>query len=236
MEAADGRHSIVNLRAGKGALFMLSRRIFATLVFIALSAIPTALAQAQSGEAAGGWGRARRALDAQTLQSRARSHELRAEAEDQAPPLAGREIGANGLIEVIERAREARRLALVGTWRINISQSTGGLPPFKSFYTFHLGGTFFEVTDLIGKLNEGPSQGVWDWDGAKYNVTFELFVFDEKKDPAGVVRVRLALHLVNHHEIQGEATVDFIDPDGNLFTDIDGATFTGKRMQIIPAR
>ena len=86
-----------------------------------------------------------------------------------------------GLIDAIEAAKEARRKALVGAWRIHVPQSAGGLPPFNALHVFHTGGTFTEVSDLLPGLAETPAKGVWELEGDHYLLTFELFVFDGEK-------------------------------------------------------
>lgn len=135
----------------------------------------------------------------------------------------------------IDRAKEIRRRALVGTWVVKIAQSESGLPPFNALQVFHEGGTFTEVSDLLSTLTETPAMGVWDIDPTdRYLLTFQLFVFDENKTPVGMVRVRCRITLVNLNEFTAEAVVDFIDPDGNIILGIDKTPFTGKRIQPLP--
>lgn len=147
------------------------------------------------------------------------------------PPIAR---GAGGLPRTVDRGREANMKALAGTWLIDIPQPATGLPPFRALQTFHADGTFTETSDLLATLTEGPAHGVWDYDGVKYNLTFQLFVFDENRNPAGIVRVRCAIKLVNPDELVADSAVDFIDPDGNVIADIDSSPFTGKRIKIVP--
>ena len=79
---------------------------------------------------------------------------------------------------------------LVGTWLIDVTKSDGGFPPFRALHTFHDGGTFTEVSDLLAQLGETPAHGVWNGKGSRYNLTFELFVFDPDKKPVGRPRPR----------------------------------------------
>ena len=125
--------------------------------------------------------------------------------------------------------------ALVGTWRIFIEQSKGGLPPFQAYHTFNADGTFTEVSNLLSYLNETPSKGVWNYDGL-YNLTFELFAFNPDKTPAGVIRVRCKIQLVKiqQYELVGEAAVDFIDLDGGVSLEIDSARLLGQRVRVVP--
>ncbi|HYE74743.1 MAG TPA: hypothetical protein VEF04_15500 [Blastocatellia bacterium] len=123
---------------------------------------------------------------------------------------------------------------IVGTWYINIPTSNGGLPPFNALQTFHDGGTFTESSDLLITQTEGPAFGVWSGKGWFYNLTFQLFVFDpENKVPVGMVRVRVAIRLLNQDELAGDTVVDFIAPDGTIELGIDGGPFTGKRIKVL---
>ncbi len=123
---------------------------------------------------------------------------------------------------------------IVGTWLIDVAKSDGGLPPFRAFHTFHDGGTFTEVSDLLAQLGETPAHGAWKGKGSHYNLTFELFVFDPDKKPVGIVRVRVAIRLLNRDELVGDTTVDFIAPDGKVDENIDGGPFSGKRVKVRP--
>lgn len=123
---------------------------------------------------------------------------------------------------------------LVGTWLIDVPTSNAGFPPFRAYHTFHDGGTFTEVSNLLAQLNETPAHGAWTGRGSRYNLTFELFVFDEKKEPAGIVRVRVAIRLLSRNELVGETAVDFIAPDGTVEKDIDGGPLSGKRVKVRP--
>ena len=125
---------------------------------------------------------------------------------------------------------------LVGAWYINIPQSNGGLPPFNALHTFNDGGTFTESSDLLVTQTEGPAFGVWKGKGARYNLTFQLFVFDpEKKESVGMVRVRATIRMISHDEFVADSVVDFIAPDGTIEKGIDGGPFYGKRIKVLPA-
>lgn len=86
------------------------------------------------------------------------------------------------------------------------------------------------MSDLLPNLSESPAYGVWDLEGYRYLLTFELFVFDEAKKPAGIIRVRCSLDIVNN-ELLGDAVVDFIAPDGTEILAIDRSPFTGRRIR-----
>ncbi|MGH9936406.1 MAG: hypothetical protein ACREAM_09175 [Blastocatellia bacterium] len=87
------------------------------------------------------------------------------------------------------------------------------------------------MSDLLPTLTESTAHGVWDLDGDRYLLTFELFVFGDRKAPAGIIRVRCSIRLVKPDELTAEAVVDFIEPDRTVALDIDRTPFTGKRIR-----
>ena len=212
---------------------MHRKSIIPLLVCAAALVAPAALAQTPT-PAEGGWGGAARHLDKQSLKARAHPAESEVEVSPPAAPSKAPDEHLGGFLDALHRSREARRLALVGTWRVNIPSSASGLPPFKALHTFNADGTFVETSDLLVTLTEGPAHGVWDYDGFRHHLTFELFVFGEDRKPAGMVRVRATLTLIGQNEFTAEYLVDFIDPDGNLALGIDSGGFSGKRLQVIP--
>jgi len=124
---------------------------------------------------------------------------------------------------------------LTGTWLIDVSESDQGLPPFRALQTFHADGTFTETSSLLGGGEEGPAHGVWQRiDRDDYALTFYLFVFDENGDAAGMVRVRVAIHLIDSDHLTGDTAVDFIEPDGTVIPDVDSGPFTGERLLVEP--
>jgi hypothetical protein len=126
------------------------------------------------------------------------------------------------------------RAKLVGTWRVVVPTSAGGSPPFEALHTYHGDGTLSETSSLLGKLNEGPAQGVWKGHDDDFAGTFELFIFDENGASIGRVRVRTAIHLDSRDHLSGRYAVDLLDPNGTVTPDIDGGTFTGTRMRVEP--
>jgi hypothetical protein len=121
----------------------------------------------------------------------------------------------------------------VGTWRVHVDESPGGVPAFNSLHTYGADGTFTETTDLLAKLNEGPGHGSWKRSGRHYLLTFELWAFDPAREPAGIIRVRCLIDVAGDR-LEGDATVDFIDLDGTVYRDLDTAKFTGKRIKPLP--
>lgn len=216
---------------------MFSKRTiltFATAALIAWAA-PATFAQTTM-EKKGGWGA--RAASARPAQERTPAEPSEAAVEGQ---IAGRELlapaGSGGVLDIIEREKEARRTALTGTWRIQIPKSNAGLPPFNAYHTFNIDGTFTEVSDLLPALNETPAHGVWQGEKPDFQLTFELFVFDEQKTPAGIVRVRNAIRLADdNNSFTSRYEVDFIAPDGTVEAAIDTGTYTGTRVKVIPVR
>jgi hypothetical protein len=196
------------------------------IAITALIALSSTLALAQTDETQRGWG-ARRTLAGKGQAS------LPVETPESAAPAAQTQGAGGGLLDVLEAQQEARRKALVGAWEIHVAESAMHFPPFGALHVFHQGGTFTEVSNLLPGLSETPAKGIWDIEGDRYLLTFELFVFDEQKQPAGIVRVRVSIKLVNANELVGDTVVDFIAPDGTVELGIDKGPFTGKRIKVM---
>ena len=128
---------------------------------------------------------------------------------------------------------ELSKTALVGTWVINVPASPGGAE-FNALQTFHSDGTMTETSDLLAKLGEGPAHGAWTGKKRDYQITFELFVFDPDRNPAGRVRVRATIRLSDEDNFTADSAVNFIEPNGNVIPDIGSGLFTGTRLKVIP--
>ncbi len=148
--------------------------------------------------------------------------------------------GANDAVihedDALRSAGAAKAKGLVGTWRVYIPQSDGGLPPFNAYQTFNADGTFTEVSDLLTTQTESPAHGVWSGKKSDYHLTFELFVFDPvTKQPAGRVRVRAAIRLSDDGDsLTANTVVDFIAPDGSVAEGVDSGPFTATRVKVVP--
>jgi len=124
---------------------------------------------------------------------------------------------------------------LTGTWLVDVPESDGGFPAFQALHTFHNDGTFTETSNLLGGGEEGPAHGVWRRiDSTNYALTFYLFVFDENGDAADMVRVRVAIQLIDNDHLTAQTAVDFIEPDGTIIPNIDSGPFTGTRLKVEP--
>jgi len=120
----------------------------------------------------------------------------------------------------------------VGTWIIKINESRTGLPVFRAMHTYHGDGTISENSSLLPQLNENPAQGIWRRDGTQYKTVFQLFVYDDKKEYAGMVRVRGTVTFITADRIQGNFVVDFLSPDGAVDLNIDSADAVGVRLKL----
>jgi hypothetical protein len=120
----------------------------------------------------------------------------------------------------------------IGTWVFKIAESSTGLAEFLAVQSYHLGGTISENSSLLPTLTEGPAQGVWARSGSQYKTVFQLFVFDENREYAGMVRVRGTLTVATEDKITGRFAVDFIAPDGSVEQDIDVSDAVGVRLKL----
>ena len=134
----------------------------------------------------------------------------------------------------IERVIRTASPGLVGSWVFEVE--TTATPAFRALQTFHAIGTMSETSDLLPNLGEGPGHGAWQKDSDKYNVTFELFIFEPDHTPAGRIRVRETLELVDENHLTGFSVADLILPDGTLIENIDNGPMTGTRVRVIPVR
>jgi len=133
------------------------------------------------------------------------------------------------------KADDDSRRKIVGTWVCDVV----GDPPVRALQTFHADGTFTETSSLLGKGEEGPSQGVWNRDGGLYGLTFQLNAFDPATgDNVGMIRVRVSLKLDKpDHLLATFGSADFINPDGTI-AELGGGPdpYTCTRMKVLPAQ
>lgn len=213
---------------------MLNRNHFLTLaltISISMLAIPAFAQTGDNSRSGSGWGARKSSTERGAVNQDGSARTVADRQSDTTQSDSNSSTESGGLTDAIERGKEARRKALTGTWYINIPKSEGGAPPFNAYHTFNSDGTFTEVSDLLPNLTETPAHGAWELYGHDYLLTFELFVFDEQKKPAGRIRVRCLIRLTGHDELRGETVVDFIAPDGTVEKGIDRGPFTGKKLR-----
>jgi hypothetical protein len=133
----------------------------------------------------------------------------------------------------IEAQATSDAAKIVGTWYITVPDAPGA-PGFKALHTFNDNGTFTETSDLLGTLVEGPSHGAWTGKKNDYRLTFQLFGFDENGLPTVRIRVRCTIRIVNDNTLTATATVDIIEPDGNIIPAVGTGTFSGTRVTVVP--
>jgi hypothetical protein len=223
---------------------MFSKKLLTVLLCAGLTAFAAATASAQKVDKAQGWGAASKLPRTSVIVApsadyeRGRADEGQADRgrDDEAAAGRGEELPRAENVRELERLRALRKTALVGTWHVKVPQSAGGIPPFEALHTFNADGTFVETSNLLGKLNDGPSHGVWEGEKPHFALTFQLFVFDEKKDPAGMVRVRNVITITDQENTRftSRYAVDFIAPDGAVEMNIDTGTYEGRRIKVLP--
>ena len=119
----------------------------------------------------------------------------------------------------------------IGTWVYKIEESREGLAGFLSIMSYHSGGTISE-TPSVPTLAESHAQGIWERSGTQYRVVFQLFIFDEHQEYAGMVRVRATLIMASEDRITGKFAVDLIHPDGFVEADVDYAEGAASRLRL----
>ncbi len=122
---------------------------------------------------------------------------------------------------------------IVGTWTVTVSNSDGS--SFNAIQTFHADGTFTETSDLLGKLPEGPSHGVWEKDGEVYRLTFVLFGFDATGAANGKIRVRGEMRLrPGNRDFDASYKVDNLPADGTVLDTVGTGTGIARKLQVLP--
>ena len=121
---------------------------------------------------------------------------------------------------------------LVGTWNVTVMGQ--GPNPFFAMQTFGTGGTFVDTTSQLGRLAEGPSHGVYECGTRFCNLSFEIFEFDTAGAYVGKIRLRC---LITPNSVStsfnANYTVDFINLDGSVDSDIASGTFSGVKQQVL---
>lgn len=148
--------------------------------------------------------------------------------------LAGLLLLAPTTLAAAERATEpAKGTNLVGTWVLDVSFDPElAIPPFRAIQTFHAGGTMTETSDLLATLVEGPGAGAWRGQGSDYESTFQLFVFDENKAPAGIIEVRSRMHLETSRRFSGRAEAFLYPPGETEPIELGGGPIVGNRVRV----
>jgi hypothetical protein len=121
---------------------------------------------------------------------------------------------------------------LVGTWKLAVSRSKTGLPPFSAMHTFCADGSLTGATSTLGRNTESPGHGVWRGDGGVYTGVLEVFSFDESGELTGVVRMRSDIRLNESDRIRGEMAVDVFPIGKEPQFDVDAAAFEGERFKL----
>lgn len=209
---------------------MNPKRILTALIAISILTLQTAALGAQNERAhkrLGGW--AARANFDRTAPALARRGAVQDPAEQEA--------GEAGDEPLTLLKADAATESLVGTWVLHVPDAPGA-PGFDALQTYNADGTMTETSSLLGQLPEGPAHGVWARAEKKgtYNVTFELFAFDETGQAVGRIRVRVLLRVIGKDNLTADTAVDFIEPGGNVISDIGGGPFSGTRVKLLPVQ
>jgi hypothetical protein len=123
---------------------------------------------------------------------------------------------------------------LIGSWTLDVKNTAS--PEFYALQTFHFGGTMNETSDLLAQGGEGPGHGTWERTDDGFAATFELFIFNPDRTPAGRIRVREAIRVVDSAHFTGFAVADIILPDGTLIENIDNGPIAATRVSIEKVR
>jgi hypothetical protein len=96
---------------------------------------------------------------------------------------------------------------------------------------YNSGGTMSE-TPSVPTLGESIASGIWTRSGRQYSAVFQLFIFDEDQEYAGMVRVRTTLILASEDRITAKFYVDLIHPDCFVEADVDYQEGAASRLRL----
>ena len=131
-----------------------------------------------------------------------------------AEPLADQPASQGGLIDVLDRLKEAQARKLEGTWRVQVTirdcQTGAALRTFPAMLTFARGGTLTETTTGFGPAQRSPGHGFWrHTDGHTYSVVSEAFLFNPAGAWTGTQKLTQAIEIGDDSdEFASTATIE----------------------------
>jgi hypothetical protein len=134
-----------------------------------------------------------------------------------------------GILDVIERNKQAQELT--GSWELDIvsTPGPGAPPPLKALVTFAEGGGCVETILLPPVV---PAHGEWRKIGDKqYEFAVVHPLFDSVGNPTATVRAKSKITLLNKNEFTATFTGNLFAPNGNLIAPISG-TEQGRRISL----
>lgn len=112
--------------------------------------------------------------------------------------------------------------ALTGSWKVRITSTTPGPPPFDEMITFCEGGGLIETNNLFPNAffnqNASPGHGAWRYEGKqRYSFSFTKFLFDlQTNQPIGSLTTKGTITLRTPTMWEGPAFVTIRDVNGNV--------------------
>lgn len=112
--------------------------------------------------------------------------------------------------------------ALTGSWKVRVTSTTPGPPPFDEMITFCEGGGLVETNNLFpnafSNQNASTGHGAWRYIGRqKYSFSFTKFLFDlQTNQPIGSLTVKGTISLRSPTMWEGPAFVIIRDQNGNV--------------------
>jgi len=131
-----------------------------------------------------------------------------------------RGVGQGGILDVIERGKEAQRKAFIGSWEGVLTPEEGGPPPFRILFTFGTDGTVV-VSDAgppTPHLNTAE-HGAWEMTGDhEFTIIYKQLLFNANGDLDITFKGRVRFKLDEAKgEINGLVKVDLYDLQGVSF-------------------
>lgn len=123
----------------------------------------------------------------------------------------------SGILDLIERAKQAQIKGFTGSWEGVLTPEEGGPPPFQILFTFGADGTVV-VSDAgppTPQLNTAE-HGAWERTGDReFTIIYKQFLFDADGNLSLTFKGRVKFKLNEAGtEISGPVKVDIYDLDG----------------------
>jgi hypothetical protein len=139
-----------------------------------------------------------------------------------------RDTQGSGMLDILKRADNA----LEGTWIVTVNlvaPPPGFSSSFTALETYSRGGGLVTSNNLPPVPR--PGQGAWKRNGNRFEVIVRFFLFDQNGAPAGSVIVEHEISLEGKNEYAGAGNARFLDPNGNLLTEV-AFTTQGERVTL----
>lgn len=157
-------------------------------------------------------------------------------AQSGAEPMKVQAAAQGGILDVLERTRQAQAQQLEGSWTgLTTPTVPPGAPPLGSanvYLSFARGGVLIGFNRFLHLGS--PQHGVWEHlEGNRFAFSFKQDIFDGMGNFGGVLTVRGKLTLTGRDDLTGSLSAERRDANGNVLLNGCG-TLRATRINIEP--